>query len=476
MISAIIAKEWTEYRRDGRVVGALLLLLLLISVGLVTGWSGLSEQQRQAQTAQQDDQAVFLKQGEKNPHSAAHFGRMAYKPLPPLSVFDPGASPYLGQVIWLEAHAQDPAMFRPAEDAPDLRRLADLSVAGVLTLLVPLLVFLMGYGAFASERERGTLRQAVSSGSALKSLFAGKVVAVASVGMGVAIIAIAVSAIMAMSAPVGVTLSDVLFRGFGLMLGYAFYGIAFTALALFVSARAKRATSALLVLLSLWALSVVVLPRVAATASEHLFPTPDSETFWSETYQSIRESRPDSDSAEYKAAQRLVLSRALGRDVSDEEVATMDLNRGGLRLEVSEVIDANAFSAAYDQLYEAYQQQQEMRRAFAILSPAILLQHVSSGLSGTDTASHRHFAMEAEKQRNLIVRKMNEDMMLNGAGESFAYLADENFWESIPDFKYQPVSFSYALRSVLWDFLLLGLWAAIALWLAWRAARNQKII
>lgn len=476
MISAIIAKEWTEYRRDGRVVGVLLLLALLVAVGLVTGWSGLSEQQRQAQAAQRDDQATFLKQGEKNPHSAAHFGRMAYKPLPPLSVFDPGASPYLGQVIWLEAHAQDPAMFRPAEDAPDLRRLADLSVAGVLTLLVPLLLFLMGYGAFASERERGTLRQAVSSGSALQKLFAGKVFAVAVIGIGVAVLAIAVSAIMAMSAPAGVLSGDILLRSIGLILGYALYGIAFTALALLVSAKTKRATSALLVLLSLWAVSVVVLPRIAATASEHLYPTPDSGTFWSETYQTIRESRPDRDSAEYKAAERLVLSRALGREVSDEEVAAMDLNRSGLRLEVSEVIDADAFGAAYTQLYKAYQQQQEMRRIFSIFSPAILLQHVSSGLSGTDTASHRHFAMEAEKQRNVIVRKMNEDMMLNGAGESFAYLADEDFWESIPDFRYQPVSLSYALRSVLWDFLLLGLWAAVALWLAWRAARNQKII
>ena len=71
---------------------------------------------------------------------------MAYKPLPALAVFDPGAAPYLGQVIWLEAHRQDPAMFRPAEDSPELRRLADLSVAGVLTHLLPLLIFVMGYG------------------------------------------------------------------------------------------------------------------------------------------------------------------------------------------------------------------------------------------------------------------------------------------------------------------------------------------
>lgn len=476
MISAIVTKEWTEYRRDGRVIGVLALLMLLVIVGLVTGWAGLSEQQRQAQAAQRDDQAIFLKQGEKNPHSAAHFGRIAYKPLPPLSVFDPGATPYLGQAIWLEAHAQDPAMFRPAEDAPDLRRLADLSVAGVLSLLLPLLVFLTGYGAFAGERERGTLRQAVSSGSALKNLFTGKITAVATVGIGVALVAIMVSAIMALGAPMGVSTADILFRSIGLIFSYTLYGIAFAALALLVSARTKRATSALLVLLSLWALSVVVMPRVAASVSEHFYPTPDSETFWSETYANIRESRPDQNSAEYKAAERLVLSRALGREVSDEEVAAMELNRGGLRLEVSEVIDAEAFSAAYEQLYAAYERQKGVRRTLSLFSPAILLQHVSSGLSGTDIAAHRHFAFEAEKQRNVIVRKMNEDMMLKGAGQSFSYLATADFWESIPDFRHQPPSLTYAVRSVLWDFLLLGLWAVVALWFAWQAARKQQII
>ncbi|NJO34889.1 MAG: hypothetical protein HC869_19010 [Rhodospirillales bacterium] len=50
-------------------------------------------------------------------------------------------------MIWLEAHRQDPAMFRPAEDAPELARLADLSVAGVLIALLPLLMFVMGYSA-----------------------------------------------------------------------------------------------------------------------------------------------------------------------------------------------------------------------------------------------------------------------------------------------------------------------------------------
>lgn len=476
MISAIITKEWTEYRRDGRIMGILALLVLLVVVGLVTGWASLSEQQNQARQAQKNDKSVFLEQGVKNPHSAAHFSRMAYKPLPPLAVFDPGAAPYLGQVIWLEAHAQDPAMFRPAEDAPDISRLADLSVAGVLMLLLPLLIFLIGYSAFAGERERGTLRQIISSGPALKNLFMGKLTAVAAVGIALAVVAIVISAILALTAPINVAPPDILSRGLGLILGYGLYGLAFAALALMASAYAKRATSALLVLLSLWALSVIVMPRVAASVAEHLHPTPKSIAFWTATYAAIQENRPESDSADYKAAERLVLSRALGRDVTDDEVAAMALNRSGLRLEVSEVLDAQAYTAAYSELYATYARQKNVRRMFALFSPTIALQHLSSGLSGTDIAAHRSFAFDAESQRNVIVRKLNEDMMLNGAGQSFAYLAEADFWKSIPDYTYSPPTLSDAWRSVRWDFLLLGLWTALAVWIAWQAARKQRIL
>ena len=147
------------------------------------------------------------------------------------------------QVIWLEAHSRNPAMFRPAEDAPDLRRLSDLSVAGVLTLLVPLLVFVIGHGSFAAERERGTLRQVVSTGASVARLFAGKFAVVAGIGVAASLVAILVSVVVALLAPGGISAGDTLLRGGCLALGYVCYGLACAAVALLVSARTRGATS-----------------------------------------------------------------------------------------------------------------------------------------------------------------------------------------------------------------------------------------
>jgi ABC-2 type transport system permease protein len=476
VIGAIIGKELRELRRDGRLAVLACLIGLLVAVALVAGWAAQAEQRRQASRAQRGDSAAFLRQGQKAPHAAAHFGRMAYRSTPPLALFDPGATAYLGQVIWLEAHTRNPAMFRPAEDAPELRRLWDLSVAGVLTLLVPLLVFAVGHGCFAGERERGTLRQVVSAGAAIDDLFAGKVVVAAGVGIAVAFAALSASIAAALAAGAEMSFGNILARGALLALGYGVYAVACGAVALLVSSLAGTARSALLVLLGLWAVSIAILPRVAASAAERLHPAPDSQAFWADTRAAMRARRPARDSDEYRAIERRVLGRALGREVSSAEATTLEVNRIGLALEVSEVIGAEAMAAAYSELHETHARQRRARRLLALFSPAISLQHLSSALAGTDVAAHEHFELEAERQRGAIIRAMNEDMIRRGAGRGFSYLAEPALWANIPDFAYRPPPASAAAADAAWDLLALASWAALALWLARRCARQQRII
>ena len=476
MIGAIVGKELTECRRDSRVRTILGLMGALMLLGLLTAWATHVKQERQVGQAQSQDQETFLRQGDKPSHSAAHFGRMAYKPPAPLSVFDAGASPYLGQVIWLEAHRQDPAMFRPAEDAPELSRLADLSVAGVLTSMLPLLIFVIGSGTFAAERERQTLRQVMTVGPGLSALFRGKLVAVAGVGVAASFVVIAACTALAIGSSQAAKPVDTMLRGASLFAGFAAYACICAAIALLVSARARTATAALSILLTIWAISVVVAPRIAASAGELLHPTSDSGAFWAQVSESIRANRPPRDSEEMRRIERSVLSRAMGREVAEQEIATLDVNRVALNQEVSEVLGAKAYADAYAALHATYDRQQRVRRWSSIASPTIALLHWSSSLAGTDVSAHRHFALEAERQRQLIIRKMNEDMMLNGGGQGYEYLAAASFWRTVPDFAYQPPSVGFAIRAVWPDGMVLLTWSALALSAAWLIARRQRLI
>ena len=474
MMGAVAHKELLVLRRDGRVVALVGLICALTLLALLTAWATHIKHEQQVRRSQAEDSATFLQQGNKPSHSAAHFGRVAYKPPAALAIFDPGAAPYLGQAIWLEAHRQDPAMFRPAEDAPELSRLADLSIAGVLTSLLPLLIFVMGHGVFAGERERGTLRQVMASGAGHGPLFAGKLIAIAGVGVCVAVVVIAVATTAALNAGEGGDAFDTIARGTGLVIGFAAYACACAGIALLVSAMTRTATSALLILLTLWAISMVVIPRIAASAGDLLHPTPDSGSFWTSASEAIRTTRPKRGSEELRQVEQQIISRALGHEAASADVP--ELNRTALGQEISEVLGARVYDRAYQALYETYDRQRGIRRAFAVLSPAIALSHWSSALSGTDLGAHRHFADAAERQRREIIRRINEDMMVNGAGQGYDYLAAADFWRTVPDFDYRAPPATLAIKSALVDLLTLLAWSALAIVAAWRIARRQTAI
>ena len=241
------------------------------------------------------------------------------------------------------------------------------------------------------------------------------------------------------------------------------------------SALARTATSALLILLTAWAVAIVVVPRVAASAGELLHPTPDGGIFWMDTAEAIRADRPKRGSDALRQLEQQVISRAVGRELAGRATST-NLNRAALGQEISEVLGAQVYAKAYAALYATYDRQRRARRAASALSPAIALSHWSSALAGTDIAAHRHFAVAAERQRQTLIRKINEDMMVNGARQGYDYLASAEFWRTVPDFAYRAPPAKFAIRSALNDLLALLAWSGLAIGAAWCAARRQTAI
>jgi ABC-2 type transport system permease protein len=174
MTARIARHELVRLMRDGRLRICAVLLALLFLLALVTGFMRQRELTAAQSAAGTAERARWLGQPEKNPHSAAHYGVYVFKPRLAPGFLDPGIEPFSGIAVWLEAHKQNDLLFRPAEDATLAQRFGDLTVAVVLQLFAPLLVILLCFGAFAQEREQGTLRQLLSLGVPPRALVAGK--------------------------------------------------------------------------------------------------------------------------------------------------------------------------------------------------------------------------------------------------------------------------------------------------------------
>ncbi|MEZ0250604.1 MAG: ABC transporter permease subunit, partial [Methylobacteriaceae bacterium] len=167
-----IGAELALFLHDVRLrwIGAVLVLLLAVA-GL-GAWRDAVRYGAEVDAVTAAERARWLGQDAKNPHSADHFGIWVFKPSSPLAVLDPGSEPYTGRMVRVEAHVFNDAVYRAVQDAGPLARAGLGSVADIVGLVVPLAAILLGFSAFAADRERGTLRLALGNGIAPGRLFA----------------------------------------------------------------------------------------------------------------------------------------------------------------------------------------------------------------------------------------------------------------------------------------------------------------
>lgn len=144
MIIKTFVKESKELFREGRVRITLGIVLSLLAVAVWISVRQYNDINAQYAAAQSAERAVWEGQGEKNPHSAAHYGTYAFKPKYPLSLVDQGVDKYVGTSIFLEAHKRNEAQFSAATDQTGLARFGDLTPDFILLFIIPCSLFFWG--------------------------------------------------------------------------------------------------------------------------------------------------------------------------------------------------------------------------------------------------------------------------------------------------------------------------------------------
>jgi hypothetical protein len=92
-VGLIAAREFTEFWRDGRLLLAGGLMLVLLLTALAVGWQQQHTTEDERSAAQALGHEHWLQQDQRHPHDAAHQGLHAFKPLPPAAIIDPGITP-----------------------------------------------------------------------------------------------------------------------------------------------------------------------------------------------------------------------------------------------------------------------------------------------------------------------------------------------------------------------------------------------
>nr|WP_299344847.1 DUF3526 domain-containing protein [Allomuricauda sp.] len=455
MILKTFQKETKELLRDGRVRISVIIVLLLLGVAVwisAKQYQNINEQYEAAKIA---ERAIWDNQGEKNPHSAAHYGTYAFKPKYPLSLVDQGVDKFAGTSIFLEAHKRNEAQFSAAADQTGLARFGDLTPDFILLFIIPLLIILLGYNSFTKEREMGTLTLLKSQGISNWKWLLGKWLALFfPIFCLTALLFLIAGILLGNLNDFGVFNSSSLLMMFVVYVGYY---IIFINIVLLISARTKKSGISLVVSLCVWIIACLAAPKAASNIAETKHPYPTRQEFAANV---LKDKKEGLDGHNPWSKEAKLLEEEVLKKYGVDSLHQLPFNFDGYRMQKGEEHEAEVYFKHYNYLKNQYTQQADVYQSLAAISPYLPTRFLSMAIAHTDYATHWDFADAAEEYRIATQKFLNDNFAENSEYGNWGYRADASFWKSLPTFDYDPPELGSILSRNTSNLGILGLWLA----------------
>lgn len=401
---------------------------------------------------------------DKHPHRMAHYGFIAFRPKSPLSIFDYGLESYTGNAVFLEAHKQNTTNFSEASLSTAMLRFGEISIAMVLQLLLPLFIFFIGFNSISQDRENGTLKILMSQGLHPLHLLTGKLLGIATVAAFVLAPAFLLTMALQLFAKSDGAVWLQLIVSFII---YAAGVLLYSGIAVLVSAWSKRSKLSLVLLMGIWLLFMIVLPRGTQMASNSIYSTPSKTAFETAIDQDIVKEGDshNPDDKRYKALKDSVLKAN-----NADSIQQLSFNYSGFQMTEAERISSQIYNRHLAALMKIYQKQNGMQVYASFINPHLSIKQLSMAFSRTDFNTYTNFQQQAEAYRYALAQEMNALQIQLIPNKKLAdtaknYSIDKKHWAAFTDFAYKAPSFTsifsqelLAMGSLLfWLFLLAAL-------------------
>lgn len=465
-VGRIAVRELIDLYRERLFVVSGLSLIAVVLAGLAAGMLHHASITANTAEAVQREQARWLNQPPRNPHSATHFGQTAFHQPSLFSAFDSGVDPYVGVSVFLESHRRNFPRYPWAEEVGRSVGIGHFSAATALRILLPLFLILVAHAAIAAEREQGTLAFLMSLGVKPAHYVLGKF---AGVFTGLLLIVFPVvvfgtTALALYETPVDA--GEFWFRVAALVVLYGAYSCIFIGVALACSAWLRSATSARAAVLSFWILSTLVIPKVATEIAASLYPIPSAVEL-----QRQIDDDPDR-RGNPKDRQQLIASLMKQYNVTDPK--DIPINYGALLAMRAEERGDKVIDRHYAQVQQASQDAVTWVSLASALSPTLAADGLSMAIAGSGPIEYERFLAQVELHRRMMVRKLNEANITFKQQDSKGEIA-KSLWASIPIFHLQAPTLSWSLEQVRSIAIAFSAWLMVSLVLlvsaAWRVRR-----
>ncbi len=436
-------------------------LLACFSIGLAVAswnsyslWRGISTRQSNRQA---DAREAWLSQSTANAHMATHVGQTVYKPISPLTGFDRGAVSNFGSRIYLQSHHQSAAKNNPRQDSIDLLQNEAYSPAVLLALIGPLLIIVLGCASIAREKEGGTLSILLTTGAKWSSIATGK-----SASVLLALFIVAIPGLLPLAMPWFesnwlLPSLDLLARATVIFAALSAYYIGWLGLTFLVSSKSSTTTGSFSVLIALWSIFALVMPRIAGDVATFASPLPTNAEIRLEKENAVHDSNKSS-LAKTKADK--ALEERLLKEFKVERIEDLPIDIAGARMIDQEVQTNRLYDKIEGRVAQARDRQNELVSGFQFASPYLTMRAVSASLSATDRTHHFDFVNSAENYRRQFVKDLNvSEMNKQKLGSSPE--ERRSFWAQVKEFQPTFVSATKDVMRSVAALLCIVVWAIV---------------
>jgi ABC-2 type transport system permease protein len=253
-------------------------------------------------------------------------------------------------------------------------------------------------------------------------------------------------------------------RLLGVELVHVVYVLVWVCLAIGVSARVRSSETALSILLALWVVNSFVLPRVAASAGRLVVQEPSTEEFRAAIQHDITY-RPDGTPWVAEWSKNLIATTLEQYGV--QRIEDLPVGYAGIMLKGSDAHYEEVFERHFARLHELHRRQEHWHHALSLAGPMIAARSLGQAFAETDLTHVQHFSNAAERYRRLFVEATNDVIEQGTTGTGWDLRVEQSYWESIPEFRYQPPPPMWAVRQHWMSALVLLIWIGAAF--AWCA-------
>ena len=470
MIVQMYFNEWKWFLRNSLL--RTLVMVFGVSLTVVT-WFGLSQSESQIlaqEEAHHHIRAQWDEMEPSNPHSAAHFGSYAFKPMSVLSSVDEGINGITGNVLRLEGHTQNEMMFSEASQSQILSKFGKLKPSLLFQFLIPLLLLFLSFDAYPREIQSGRLKLLVNQGVSISRLVMAKVSCVWTIGLGLLVITLCTQILFA---PAGLE-GDQWTRLFVLMTTYSMYYLVLINMTVLMSLWLRSATASISVMIGLWILWTIFVPKIIGNVAEQMVSLPTRIEF-QEAMSQDRSEGIDGHNPSDERRNKLEQDTLTKYNV--ETLEELPINFAGIVMQADEEYGNDVWDKHFGQLYIQLEHQKGIVQYSGLLNPFSSVQSLSMGTAGTDMFHHLDFLRQAEDYRRIFIKTLNDEYAFGGAktGER-GWKADTAFFQSVKDFTYTQPSLGTVLSKYIVDIVVLFMWSVLSILLLTTVSKRSSVL